>query len=242
MNKALSAEQLKAGSDFFSLSELHLLSGMDRDELDKTFYLDHFGEKGDCLYMEGDACKSIYFVRSGSLKITTQNSSGISQIVGFYLAGELIGFDGFATNRHACTAQFIETASVSELRLETLDDLCKSSPSLLHKIYSIIGLEINTEHELLCLLGRMSAEEKLATFLLNFSSRMKQHHWKESEFNLVMPRQDIANYLGVAVETISRLFAQFMDDGLIDVNRRHVKIIDKERLNKIIFDYSGKVK
>jgi CRP/FNR family transcriptional regulator len=242
MNKALNAKELKAGSDLFSLSELNFLSGMDMDELDKTVYRDHFGEKGDCLYREGDACKSLYVIRSGSLKITTQNSSGISQIVGFHLAGELIGFDGFATNRHACTAQFIETASVSEWRLETLDDLCKSSPSLLHKIYSILGLEINTEHELLWLLGRMNGEEKLAIFLLNFSSRMKQHHWKESEFNLSMPRQDIANYLGVAVETISRLFEQFRDDGLIDVNRRHIKIIDKERLNKIIFDHSGKVK
>ena len=154
----------------------------------------------------------------------------------------MIGFDGFATNSHTCTAQFIETASVSELRLETLDDLCTSSPSLLRKIYTIIGLEIKAEHELLFLLGRMSAEQKLATFLLNFSSRMKQHHWNGSEFNLVISRRDIANYLGIAAETISRLLAQFRDDGLIDVNKRHVKIIDKGKLNKIIFDHSGKVK
>ena len=242
MNKALSAEQLKASSYLFSQSELHLLSGMDRDEFDKTVYLERSGEKGDYLYMEGDACKSLYVVRSGSLKITTQNSSGKSQIVGFHLAGELIGFDGFATNSHACTAQFIETASVSELPLETLNDLCKSSPDLLHKIYSIIGLEIKTEHELLFFLGRMSAEEKLATFLVNFSSRMKQYHSKASEFDLNMPRQDIASYLGVAVETLSRLLAKFRDDGLIDVNRRHIKILDKKRLNKIILDHSGKVK
>lgn len=242
MNKALSVAQLETSSDFFSQSESHILSGIDRTELDKIVYLDHYGEKGDFLYMEGDACKSLYFVRSGSLKITTQDFSGKSQIVGFYLAGELIGFDGFSTNKHTCTAQLIETASVSELRLEGLDNLFESSPGLLQKIYSIIGQDINTEHELLLLLGRMSAEAKLAIFLLNYSSRMKQHHWKESEFNLIMPRHDIANYLGVAAETLSRLFAKFRDDGLIEVNRRHIKIIDKEKLNRIVMDHSGKIK
>ncbi len=242
MNKALSAEQLKADSDFFSPGEWYLSSGMDRNELENIVYLDHFGEKGDYLYKEGDVCKSIYVVRSGSLKITTQNSSGISQIVGFHMADELLGFDGFATNSYSCSAQFIETTSVSELRLESLDDLCKSSPSLWRKIYSIIGLEMQAKNELLFLLGSMTAEGKLATFLLNYSSRMKQHHRKESEFNLIMTRHDIANYLGVAAETISRLFAQFRDDGLIDVNRRNIKIIDKKRLNKIIFDPDRKIK
>lgn len=240
MNKAISVEQLKADSDFFSLNESHLLSGMDREELDKIVHLNHYGEKGDYLYKEGDVCKSIYVVRSGSLKITTQNSSGISQIVGFHMPNELIGFDGFATDNHSCTAEFIDTASVSELRLESLDNLCKSSPGLSHKIYSIIGMEIQTEIELLFLLGSMSAEGKLAIFLLNYSSRMKQHHRNESEFDLIMPRHDIANYLGVAAETISRLFAQFRDDGLIEVDRRHIKIVDKERLNKIILDTGRK--
>ncbi|MEE9423535.1 MAG: helix-turn-helix domain-containing protein, partial [Methylococcales bacterium] len=103
----------------------------------------------------------------------------------------------------------------------------------------IMGLEVKNDHELLLMLGKMSADEKLATFFLNISSRMKQRNWKELEFNLSMPRQDIANYLGLAVETVSRLMTQFHDKGLIEVDKRNIKINDIDKLKGIVSNCQG---
>lgn len=239
MNQAINIERLKASCNLCTLSELCFPHGMDNadmDELNKAVGRTEAVHSGEFLYKEGDSCVALYAVRSGSIKTIKQNASGESQIVGFHLAGELIGFDGFATDKHLCTAQFLETSSVCELPLESLDTLCHTIPGLQQKVRRIMGLEVNSEQDLLLLLGQMSADEKLATFLLNLSARMKERHWKELEFNLCMPRQDIANYLGVAVETVSRLFAQFQDKGLIDVDKRRVKILDMGKLKEIVVE------
>jgi len=135
---------------------------------------------------------------------------------------------------HDCTAQLLETTRVSELLLDTVEEGDCTMSGVQHKILSSMSQEIQRDHELLFLLGRMSAEEKLAAFLINFSARMKQHHWKDCEFNLSMARYDIANYLGFAVETTSRLFSQFHERGLIEVDKRHVKINDMNGLKKIV--------
>ena len=239
MNKALGIEKLKVSCGQCSLNELCFPYGMENDDMDK---LDNVIErskpiqKGEFLYREGDECKAIFAVRSGCIKTTRQNASGDSQIVGFHLPGELMGFDGFATDAHACSAEVLETTSVCEIPLESLENLATSIPGLQRQMRRIMGVEVSNDHELLLLLGKMNADEKLATFLNNLSSRMKKRHWKETEFNLGMTRQDIANYLGLAVETVSRLFAQFQENGIIEVEKRHIKIIDKDKLKVIIGD------
>lgn len=239
MNKVLTIEKLKVSCSQCSLSELCFPHGMedaDMDELDKVIDRNRPIHKSEFLYREGDACKAIYAVRSGCIKTTVQNSAGESQIVGFHLPGELIGFDGFATDIHECSAETLETTSVCELPLENLESLCSTIPGLQRQMRRIIGIEVNSDHKLLLLLGKMNADEKLATFLLNLSARMKDRHWKDTEFNLGMTRQDIANYLGLAVETVSRLFAHFQDDGIINVEKRHIKITNMDALKEIVGD------
>lgn len=241
MDQVLNSEQFKARrSSFFQrkLSCLHGTNISNISDIDKVVCRTYSFKKGDYLYQEGEVCKALYIIRSGSVKTTKQNVTGQTQVVSFNLVGELIGFDGFATGYHDCAAQFLEAANVSELPLDILETQCHIMPGVQQKILSSMSLEIKRDHELLFLLGRMKAEEKLAAFLLNFSSRKKQHLWKESEFNLGMARYDIANYLGIAVETTCRLFAQFRERGLIDIDKRHVKIVDMENLKKIV-DESG---
>ncbi len=242
MNKSLNIEQFKISCSQCSLSELCFPHGMDKgglDELDKVIGRSSSDKIGDYLYREGDACHAIYAVRSGSIKTIKQNASGESQIVGFHLPGELLGFDGFANDKYECTAQFLETTSVCELPLSSLESLCHAIPTLQIQMRRIMGLEVKNDHDLLLLLGKMNADEKLATFLLNMSTRMKQRNWKELEFNLSMPRQDIANYLGLAVETVSRLISQFHEKGLIQTNKRNIKIIDIDGLKSVIGDCQG---
>ena len=244
MNKAHGIEKLKVSCGQCSLNELCFPYGMEDDDIDRLdaeIERSRPIQKGEFLYREGDECKAIFAVRSGCIKTTRQNASGDSQIVGFHLPGELMGFDGFATDAHACSAEVLETTSVCELPLDNLENLAASMPSLQRQMRRIMGVEVSNDHELLLLLGKMNADEKLATFLNNLSGRMKKRHWKETEFNLGMTRQDIANYLGLAVETVSRLFAQFQENGIIEVEKRHIKIIDMQKLRVIIGDCYGNV-
>lgn len=236
MNKALNLDKLKVSCSQCSLKELCFPRGMDETdmmELDQIIDRNRPVQKGEYLYRDGEPCSVIYAVRSGCVKTMVYSRSGDSQITGFHLPGELIGFDGFATDFHTCSAETLETTSVCELPLDNLERLCETIPGLQKQIRRIMGLEVNNEHDLLLLLGKMNAEEKLATFLLDISTRMKARNWKENEFNLAMPRQDIANYLGLAVETVSRLFAQFQDNGLISVDKRHVIILNMLALRNI---------
>lgn len=242
MHKTINVESLKVSCSKCSLSELCFPRGMDNsdmDALDQVIDRNRPIQKGAHLYGAGDKCKAIYAVRSGSIKTTVQNQNGESQIVGFHLPGELIGFDGFATDVHTCSAEILETTSVCELPLGNLETICETVPGLQRQMRRIMGLEVHNDHNLLLLLGKMNSDEKLATFLLDLSGRMKQRNWKESEFNLGMTRQDIANYLGLAVETVSRLFAQFQENGIISVDKRHVTITDMDALKGLIGDCGG---
>ncbi len=190
--------------------------------------------KNDFLYRDGEKSLALFAVRSGCVKTMTESANGDEQIVGFHLPGELLGLDGFADGSYTCNAVALETSSVCELPLDQLEDLCHQVPGLQKQMRRIMGKEVNNDHKLLLLLGKMTAEERLASFLLSLSARMEERHWKENEFNLSMPRQDIANYLGMAVETVSRLFATFQSEKIIDVDRRHITILDMERLKVIV--------
>lgn len=235
--KSFDVDHLKISCSQCNLRELCFPHGMSDEELtnmDAIVDQPKSVHKNDYLYHDGEKALAIYAVRSGSVKTMTESANGEEQIVGFHLAGELLGLDGFVEGLHTCNAQALETSSVCELPINQLEDLCHRVPGLQRQMRRIMGKEVSADHKLLLLLGKMTAEERLASFLLSFSSRMKERHWKVSEFNLTMPRQDIANYLGMAVETVSRLFAAFQNDKIIEVDRRHVTILDMARLKEIV--------
>ena len=232
-------DQLKVSCASCTLRELCIPQGMSEEELkliDTVIERKKPVHKNDYLFRAGDTNRSIYAVLSGSVKTLVDNPNGEEQIVGFHLPGELLGMDGFSGDAHTCSAVALETSSVCEFPLESLDEVCHVVPSIQYAMRRIMGREVTKDHAMLLLLGRMSAEEKLASFLISLSKRMAQRHWKPTEFNLTMPRQDIANYLGLAVETVSRLFAHLQDENIIEVNRRRVNISDMDRLKAIVGD------
>lgn len=232
-------DQLKVSCASCTLRELCIPQGMSEEELkliDTVIERKKPVHKNDYLFRAGDTNRSIYAVLSGSVKTLVDNPNGEEQIVGFHLPGELLGMDGFSGDAHTCSAVALETSSVCEFPLESLDEVCHVVPSIQYAMRRIMGREVTKDHAMLLLLGRMSAEEKLASFLISLSKRMAQRHWKPTEFNLTMPRQDIANYLGLAVETVSRLFAHLQDEKIIEVDRRRVNISDMDRLKAIVGD------
>jgi CRP/FNR family transcriptional regulator len=236
-------DELKVSCAKCTLRELCIPQGMSDDELkliDTVIERKKPVHKNDYLFRAGDTNRSVYAVLSGSVKTLVDNPNGEEQIVGFHLPGELLGMDGFSGDAHTCSAVALETSSVCEFPLESLDEVCHVVPSIQYAMRRIMGKEVAKDHAMLLLLGRMSAEEKLASFLISLSNRMAQRHWKPTEFNLTMPRQDIANYLGLAVETVSRLFAHLQDEEIIEVDRRRVNICDMDRLKAIIGDSNAK--
>lgn len=239
---SLNFDKLKLSCSQCNLRELCFPYGMpeqDLNRLDAVVQRRRPMIKGEYLYREGDPAKAIYAVRSGSLKTLVESPNGDEQIVGFHLAGELVGLDGFRDDKHTCSCIALETSSVCELPVHSLEELCEQVPELQKQMRRIMGKEVATDHAMLLMLGKMSAEEKLASFLLSLSRRMEERHWKADDFVLSMPRQDIANYLGLAVETVSRLFASYQQEGTIDVDRRRIHIRDMQRLEQVIGECKG---
>jgi CRP/FNR family transcriptional regulator, anaerobic regulatory protein len=189
--------------------------------------------RGDHLFQMGDPFRAIYAVRAGSVKTYTLTDDGNEQITGFHLPGELVGLDAINTELHHCSAKALETTSLCEIPFDRLEELGSQVPSLQRQLLRIMSKEILTDQTLMMLLGKKSAEARLAAFLLSLSVRFQERRFSPNEFNLSMSRTDISNYLGLAVETVSRLFTRFQREGLIKAQRKHVCIVNAAALNEL---------
>jgi CRP/FNR family transcriptional regulator len=189
--------------------------------------------KGEVLFRTGEQLSSLYMIRSGSLKAGLLTNSGDDQIVGFFLPGELVGFDALGTNVHTCTATALEHSSVCFLPYDALTDLCNEVPALQASMMRLIGMEISTEQELLLNINRRQAIGRVASFLVSMSLRYKRLHYSPGEFRLSMSRYDLGNYLGLTIETVSRAMSRLQQAGLIAVDRRLVRLLDPDRLQRI---------
>lgn len=205
----------------------------DIERLDKIVNRSKPYHRNDYLFREGDTFKGIYAVKTGSIKTYVSREDGSDQVLGFHLPGEIIGLDAIESGVHGCTAKILETTAVCLIPYEKLEKLSVEIPSLQHQMFRLMSREISNESSMLILLGKKNADERLATFLLSLSQRYKQRGFSSQEFNLSMSRNEIGNYLGLAVETISRLFTRFQDEGILKVERKHVELIDIEALKRI---------
>jgi CRP/FNR family transcriptional regulator len=180
--------------------------------------------------MVGDRFNSLYVLHSGSAKSYVLSAAGEHQITGFHLPGELIGVDDLAANRRSFNLEMLETSSVCELPMDELDRQIAESSALRHRFLGLMGLMLTEEKHMLLTLGAFSAEQRFAYFLLSMSRRYGILGASTKEFNLSMPRNDIANYLGLVVETVSRIIRRFKDENLIEVQRRWIRILDHDKL------------
>ncbi len=236
-NRTLKFADIKVSCGSCSLSELCLPHGMDGDDmqaLDDIVKRQLPYQPGHHVFRAGDRSRALFAVRSGALKSYCTTEDGDEQVLGFTLPGELVGLDGMSTGAYASNSVVLETASICELPYNKLEDLCRSLSGLNRQMMRVVSKEITTDQEMLLLLGKRNAEERLAAFLLSLSGRYKSRGLSTTEFNLPMSRQDIGNYLGLAIETVSRLFAHFQKDRLLKVNRRNIELLDMPRLRAMV--------
>jgi CRP/FNR family transcriptional regulator len=232
----ISISTIKAACKDCTLRELCLPLGMgeaDLSELDRVIRRRRTLRKGEQLYRAGDALKSLYAIKSGTLKTTGLLEDGRALVTGFYLAGELLGMDAINTDQHPCTAEALETSEVCEIPYIALEELAHKVAGLQHQLFRIMSREIVRDEQLLMMLGRMTAEERLASCLMSFSKRQARLGLSPTEIKLPMSRQDLGDYLGLALETVSRLFSRFQDEGVIEVQGRFVRIKDIGRLHAL---------
>jgi CRP/FNR family transcriptional regulator len=219
-----------------SLFRLCLPVGIDRKDLvevDRIIQRRRPVPRGQHLFQNGAPFHSIYAVRSGSIKTYRMTEDGREQVTGFFLPGEMVALDAIGDGVHRCAARALETTSVCEIPFEELETLGEKIPSLPRQLLRVMSREMYQDRLLLMLLGKRSADERLAAFLMSLSERFRARGYSASEFNLSMSRHDIANYLGLAVETVSRLFSRLQDDGILAVHNRHVRILDPARLAEL---------
>lgn len=228
--------QVRVACKSCSLYHLCLPMSIEDDELDELERIIRRRRplaRGEHLFRMQDDFHSVYVVRAGSLKTYTTSEDGQEQITGFHLPGELIGLDAICEDRHHASAKALESTSLCEIPFTQLEDLGNRFRGLRHHLLRLMSKEIIRDESMFMVLGKMTAEQRLASFLLGVAARFRQRGFSASEFNLSMSRNDIGNYLGLAVETISRLFTRFQEEGLLQAERKHVQILDMAGLQAI---------
>lgn len=209
------------------------LNDHDLDKLDEVIETRSTLHKDDVLFEQGLAANYLYAVRSGSIHTYTTAKNGDKQSLGFHLAGELLGLNGFDNQIHSCSAVALETTSVCQLAVSDLHSLCLLIEGLQRQLVSLLSDEICKDHNMLLLMARCNAEQKLAKFFISLSTRLQNRGRSASEFNLTMTRSQIANYLGLTDETVSRIITKFRQAKIIQADRRLITILQPKTLANI---------
>lgn len=237
MTQVQLAKQLKVSCEACSLSDLCLPKGLSASELMR---LDEYIERprklepNTQIFQPGDKFYGIYAVRTGGVKTYLTKKTGEQQILGFHLPGEIFGLDGLEHDSHRCYSSTMDNTSYCVIPFDRLDELCATLPELRRQVYKLMGHELNCDHSHELLLGQQTAHERLATFLLSISSRFRHRGFSPTSFMLPMSRHDIACFLGIAVETVSRLFKSFQEQGILKINRKQVDIMDMDQLKTMV--------
>jgi CRP/FNR family transcriptional regulator len=219
------------------MRELCMPVGLNSDELDRIDELVATRRKikrGSALFRNGDKFNALYAIRTGFFKTCITTDDGRDQVTGFQMAGEIIGLDGIVQEHHTCDAVALEDAEVCVMPYEKIEDISRDVKALQHHVHKIMSREIVREHGVMLLLGSMRAEERLAAFLLNLVQRLHARGFSQSELVLRMTREEIGSYLGLKLETVSRTFSKFVDDGIIEVKQRYVRIVNPDALKQIV--------
>lgn len=222
----LTPTRLRKACSECTLAELCLPMGLEREDMERLdAVVEQLGpfHDGDHLYRVGDEFRSLYAVRSGQYKTYVVDESGREQVLGFHLPGELIGLDAIYPNQHQCNAVALDTATVCRVSYSDITSLSQRVPGLQRQMFRLMSRDIVSAQ---ALSGDFSAEERLASFLLNLSDRLRARGYAAAHFVLAMPRRDIANYLRLAPETVSRVFKRFQQQGLIGLERREIQLLD----------------
>ena len=232
----INATTIKVACSSCNLRELCMPMGIsveDLDRIDGMVATRRKVKRGASLFHNGEAFTSLYAIRTGFFKTCTSTDDGRDQVTGFQMAGEILGLDGIVNDHHTCDAVALEDAEVCVMPFDRIEELSREVNALQRHVHKIMSREIVREHGVMLLLGSMRAEERLAAFLLNLV-RLHARGFSQSELVLRMTREEIGSYLGLKLETVSRTFSKFADDGIVEVRQRNVRILDTDALRRIV--------
>ena len=233
VSHALNINELKTSCAACSMHQLCLpmgLNDVDMNRLDQIIGRRRRVVRDERLYRMEDPFKNLFAIRFGHFKTYQINPSGEQQITGFQMAGELLGMDAIGADRHHCDAVALEDSEVCEIPFPRLEELFSQMPTLLRHFHRIMSQEITREQNIMLLLGNMRAEQRFAAFLVNLSSRYATRGYSSSSFQLRMSREEIGNYLGLTIESVSRLLSRFKKHGWLQVDKRELTILDPQML------------
>ncbi|RDI21255.1 fumarate/nitrate reduction transcriptional regulator Fnr [Pseudacidovorax intermedius] len=233
----MTPESIKVACSNCNLRELCMPVGLSPEELQRLDSLVATRRKvrrKELLFHNGEQFVSLYAIRTGVFKTRITSEDGRDQVTGFQMAGEIIGLDGIVNDRHTCDAVALEDSEVCVMPFDRIEELSREVSALQRHVHQIMSREIVREHGVMLLLGSMRAEERLAAFLLNLVQRLHARGFSASELVLRMTREEIGSYLGLKLETVSRTLSKFVDDGVVEVNQRHVRILDAEALRRMV--------
>ncbi len=233
----LTAHSLKAACSQCNLQELCLPLGLSEAEIQRLDTLVSTRRKvkrGHHLYRTGVPFEALYAIKTGFFKTDVLMEDGRDQVTGFQMAGEILGMDGISLESHTCNAVALEDSEVCVIPFAQLEQLSSEMRTLQHHFHKVMSREIVRDQSVMMLLGTMRAEERLAAFLLNLSQRFTARGYAAAEFHLRMTREEIGSYLGLKLETVSRAFSRFQEDGFISVQQKHIRIVNFAGLKALL--------
>ncbi len=218
------------------LHDICLVEGLSPAELDRLTGMVSTRrrvKRGEPLFRAGDRFDAVYPIRLGFFKTRVTSDDGREQITGFPMPGDIVGFDAISAGSFQCDAIALEDAEACVVPFEKLESLTREFNGLQRQVHRVLSREIVRDQGVMMLLGTMRAEQRIATFVLNLSQRFAQRGFSAREFILRMTREEIGNYLGLKLETVSRTFSKLQDDGVIAVEQKRLRIEDMNRLREI---------
>ena len=237
MSQPDNARKFEVNCTSCNLRELCMPAGLCLDDLEQVqsiVYARRRVKRGESLFGTGDAFTAIYAIRSGTFKTSGVDGEGREQVTGFFMGGELLGMDGIGSGRYNGAAVALEDSEICVMPYSLIESMAHDYPQLQRHLHAVLSREIVRDHGVMMLLGSMRAEERLAAFLSNLSKRFLRRGYSQSDFNLRMTREEIGSYLGLKLETVSRLFSQFQKDRLIEVEQKHVRILDIAGVERLL--------
>ena len=231
--RVVDADVVASGCERCALSAVCVpdeLSGSDRREFTGLIFQHKRLRAGDTLFHAGDAFNHLYFVKTGSFKTVVLLDDGREQVTGFHFAGDVLGIDAISSPSHPSEAVALADAHVCWVSFAALARLSRRVETLQNYLQRLLAREVVRDQGLMLLLGRMSAEERVAAFLMNLSNRFHARGYSAEVFTLAMPREDIGNYLGLTLETVSRCFSRLKNASVLEVDNRNIRILDFDAL------------
>ncbi len=209
------------------------LTPLEFGQLDSIIGTTRTVQRGESLFRANDFFQSLYAVRVGSFKTTVMHRDGGEQVTGLHLPGDPLGLDGVCNGHHACDAIALEDSTVCVIPFALLDAMCREVKPMQHHLYRMMSSAIVRESSLVMLLGTMSADQRVASFLLNLSERLAARGYSRLEFTLRMTREEMGSYLGMKLETVSRMFSKFQKGGLLETHGKKIRLLDVDGLARV---------